>query len=190
MAEADAPPGFISDLVAACSDYVYNALKLELDFELETLPLLDHYLRDAAATAAERPEAVELIARSAGAYFGELIRRRLDGFWILPSEDSHSWRVCGRHEFLSINPVGVVYDALFESSEHGGPSGQLRIAPEDRESVGARLDNLPEVSDEDYYLLSTRLEVIEVAADELRRAMEHGGQSDVTFDESDYTSDD
>jgi hypothetical protein len=45
------------------------------------------------------------------------------------------------------------------------------------------------VSESEYYLLSTRLEVLEIAIEALRGAMLDNGTADVEFDLSDYLGD-
>src|SRR6478735_8569512 len=42
--EFQPPPEPIPDFVTACLEYVRRALKVDLDFTPETLPLLDHYV--------------------------------------------------------------------------------------------------------------------------------------------------
>ena len=103
----EAPPE-IAELAEACRVYVSRALEVELDFTLETLPVLDHYIAKARENLAERPQLVELVTRSAGAYFGEVVRRAFPSFWRLPSGDSHDWQVCFEEVFLAFNPVAVV----------------------------------------------------------------------------------
>jgi len=179
----------IAELSAACRQYVRSSLGIDLDFAPETLPLLDHYVTGTRADIAERPQLRPLMARVIGAYFGEVARRHLGLFWYLPSGDAHTWQVCGRTAFLSINPVGVAYDALSATGEHEGPSSQLRLSPEERELVQRRLENLPAVSEEEYFLLSTRLEILEIATDALRAQMQSTGGGDVEFDIRDYLPD-
>lgn len=188
-AARDAPPDEIGDLVEACGEYVRRALGMELDLSPETLPVLDHYLSLVRATTEDRPELEPLVTRAVGAYFGELVRRRVGGFWMVPDADAHHWLVCATPVYLSFNPVGVAYDALTGRSEHDGPSAELRLAPEDREPVEQRLAALPPMSEDDYFLLSTRLEAIDIAVDTLRGQMMAGGQEDVTFEPADYDAD-
>lgn len=182
----DAPPEEIEELAESCRQYVLHSTGIELDFTQDTLSVLDHYLASSRESIVERPELEPLIARAAGAYFGELVRRTLPSFWLLPTADIHDWRVCAREVFLAFNPIGVAYDALADGVDHDGPSSELSIAPEERDVVAQRLEELPEVPETEYYLLSTRLEVIEAAAMALRLEMERGGVADVSFDESDY----
>lgn len=186
-AESEAPPPVIAELAGACLEYVKRATSVAPDYTPETLPLVDHYLDLVRESMDDRPELLPLVARAVGAYFGEVVRTQLPAFWIIPSADAHEWRLCARPVFLSLNPVGVAYDALHRSSEHDGPSSQLGLAREEREVVDRRIAELPPVREEEYFLLSTRLEVIEIAADALRGQMLEGGSAGVQFDESDYS---
>lgn len=186
-AGSDAPPDEIVELAETCRQYVYGVTGVELDYTPDTLGVLDHYLTLARAGIEERPELLPLAARAIGAYFGEVVRRVMPSFWVLETADDHDWRVCARTAFLSFNPVGVAHDALAGSTEHSGPSSDLRVAPEEREIAEARLAQLPDVPEEDYYLMTTRLEVIEVTYEALRLEMEQQGTADVRFDESDYS---
>jgi hypothetical protein len=162
---------------------------VELDFTPETLPLLDHYLLSARQDLEEKPALRELVLRSAGAYFGELLRRKLNGFWQVPSPDTHTWRVCGRHILFSVNPVGVVAEAIVGGPDSDGPSGSLLLARADREDVAKRLSEIPPLPEDEFYLTSTRLEVIEIVAEHLRLRMEQNDQADMEFDLDDYRTD-
>lgn len=185
-AEVDAPPEEISELVAMCVEAVARAAGVGLDFTADTLPILDHYVSLASASARERPELLPLLSRSVGAYFGELLRRELSGFWRIPSANVHDWALCARHVFLWINPLGVAFDALAGDAEHEGPRSQLHVAPEYRAAVDARLALLPEVSPEEFFLLATRFEVIQLAAETLAVEMSNAGYSDTEFELEDY----
>jgi len=147
---------------------------------------LDYYVSIARDSARDRPEIALLLHNAIGAYFGELVRRRLHGHWLIPNPDVYSWRVCARFVFLSINPVGVAYEALAQGDEHGGPSGELHLAHEDQPIIAERLAMAPPVPEAHYYLLTTRLEAIDIAVEALRLAMQRGGHAAVEFDVDDY----
>ena len=181
-----APPEPVADLVTGCLDYVRRALGFELDFTSETLPVLDHYIATVRDLKAERPELVPLVARAAGAYFGEVVRAFVPGFWRVPSANIHDWELCSRVCFLRFNPIGVAYDALYGEAEHDGPRSMLRCAPEDREFLERRLATLPPVPAEQYHLLTTRFEVIEVASEALRARLDEPGYEGSEFSEEDY----
>jgi hypothetical protein len=182
----DAIPEAVAERVTACIEYVARAVDMPLDFSPETLPVLDHYLSLVRDNARERESVRPLVAHAVGAYFGEVARRQLDGFWRLPSANPHDWQLCARSVFLAFNPIGMAFDALLQSAEHEGPSSRLRVAPEEHWLVAERLAQAPEVSEEEYYLLSTRLEGIEIAALALRAHLEAAGYSEVEFSPSDY----
>lgn len=181
-----AAPDEIEELAEACRQYVLAATGVELDYTQDTLSVLDHYVLLARGGIEERPELITLAARAVGAYFGEVVRRTIPSFWALGSADVFDWRVCGTNAYLWINPVGVAYDALAGGVEHEGPPSELGVSAEEREIVEARLAELPDVPEDEYYLLCTRLEVIEVAYEALRLEMERQGTGDVVFDEGDY----
>jgi len=176
----------VAELAEACRAYVERAVGIALDYGPDTLPLLDHYVELARRDVAERPELLPLMARVVGAYFGQVACRHLGLFWHVPSADVHTWRLYGRSAYLAVNPVGVAYEALQAGSQHEGPSSQLVVAPEERAPVDRRLLALPLVSDQEYYMLATRLEVLEIAVDALRAEMLQAGTADVEFDAGDY----
>jgi hypothetical protein len=121
-------------------------------------------------------------------YFGEVLNKRFDGFWRLPSANVHDWQVCMRTAFLWVNPIGVAYDALVGDDEHGGPRSPIRVAPEHKQLVQDRLSMIPEVEPDEYFMLSTRAEVIELVLETLHAAMEAQGYADERFELQDYES--
>ena len=179
-------PEAISDLVRACLAYVKRSLGTDLDFSPETLPLLDHYLIEVQGELEQKPELAELTAQAAGAYFGEVLRRQMRGFWRTPTENLHDYQVCSSVAFVSINPFGVAYDALYGGTEYQGPRSNLRVAPEDVGYVSARLATVPEVPEEQYYLLTTRLEAIEITVEALRARLDEEGYSEMEYTLEDY----
>lgn len=186
LAPVALPPEPIPELATACLDYVRNALGFSLDFTPETLPVLDHYATTVRASLAERPELLPLVARATGAYFGEVVRGVIPGFWRLPSGNLHDWQLCFRRTFLWVNPFGIAYDALSAGTEHDGPRSLLRCTPQDREFLERRLSTLPPVPEDQYYLFTTRLEVIEVASEALAARQEEQGYGEVELGEDDY----
>jgi len=179
-------PDTITDLVIACRDYVKRSFGTELDFTPETLPLLDHYLSEVREVLPQRPELAELTAHAAGAYFGEVLRRQMRGFWRLPSGNLHDYQVCSSVAFVSINPFGAAYDALYGGPDHGGPRSNLRLAPEDHGYIAARLATVPELPEDQFYLLSTRVEVVDIVVEALRGRLEEQGYSEIEYTHEDY----
>jgi hypothetical protein len=218
-------PAAVLELAASCVRFVLVALKLELDFTRETLPLLDHYLEQARGSVRERPETLPLVASAAGAYLGEVVRRLHRCWWRADSRDPLEWRLEFRDVFLCFHPVQMIQAALArppdapqdadpygaaseiddESSDAGDDDAALEdedgaerapaadsaasdgsdggsdeaepgllIEDEDRERVRARLDRLPQVSDEEYWAPSTRLEVVEIVVEAIQsNLLEH-----------------
>jgi hypothetical protein len=186
LASVAAPPDPVPEYVTACLEYVQRALGFELDFTPETLPVLDHYVSTVRETLTQRPEMGPLVAMATGAYFGEVARTVVPGFWRIPSANVHDWQLCCRLAYLWVNPVGIAYDALYGSSEHGGPRSMVRCAPEDREFLERRLETLPPVPEDQYFLFTTRLEVLEVANEALHARLDEQGYGDTELGDQDY----
>jgi hypothetical protein len=183
-----APPDTIPEYASACLDYVRRALSFELDFTQDTLGVLDHYVASVRPTLQDRPELAPLLARATGAYFGEVVRSIVPAFWRVPSASVHDFQLCARLAFLWVNPIGVAYDALFGGTEHDGPRSMLRCSPEDREFLERRLATLPPVAEGDFYLFTTRLEVLEVANEALHARLEEQGYASSELEEDDYAN--
>lgn len=182
----ESPPPIVEELTQACLDYVSRAVGVALDFRPETLSVLDHYARGARVEIERNPALGEMIARATGAYFGELVRAHFDAFWRLSSPSVHDWTVCFGHVFLSLNPFGVGYDAVYGGEAHDGPRSNLRVAHEDREYLDRRLETVPPVPEDEYFLFTTRWEVIEIAVESLRAKLEEQGYGGTTFSDEDY----
>jgi hypothetical protein len=187
------PPAPVRDLAEACVRFVERAVGVKLDYEPETLPILDHYLAGARAAAPERPEARALVAHAAGAYFGEVVRRRYPSWWrIRPDghDDPGAWRIELEPVYLSFSPVELVADALAREGEAPEPEARerLELEDEDRAAVAARLADLPEVSEDELRAPSTWLEVIDIAVDAIRarRLGEGEGEPDALLGPHDY----
>ncbi|HEY4156833.1 MAG TPA: hypothetical protein VGM29_02005 [Polyangiaceae bacterium] len=180
------PPEPIPDFVTACLEYVRRAVGVDLDFTPDTLPILDHYTALARENVREKPAMTPMLTQAVGAYFGEVVRGRFPGFWRVPSGNVHDWAICSRVVFLWFNPIGMAFDALFAGTEHEGPRSMLRVAPEDHDFLHARLAAIPPLPEDQYFLLSTRFEVIEIAVEALRARMDEGGYGDTGYSEDDY----
>jgi hypothetical protein len=145
-----------------CVEEVRRALGIALDFEPETLPVLDHHLR----SAREDPDEVHaLLAASAGAYFGELLRRRYDGRWV-GAPDPEGWVLTFDLAGLSLRPVAMARSAIM-CTESLGAEPDLVLPPSRRTLVQGVLTGLGCVDREDYYRLSTRHEVLSAVFERL-----------------------
>ncbi len=168
------PPQEILDLAKACVGFVERAIGVRLDFTLETLPLLDHYLAGARNVLLGHEKAevgapsAELLAQAAGAYVGEVVRRRHPCWWRLAGEGLEP-RLEFRRVYLSVAPVTLIHEALALHPDHGAPAlGGMELDDRDRRAAGARLAELPEVSEEEYVAPSTRVEVVDIVVDAAR----------------------
>ncbi len=183
------PPAEVTELAEACIRFVERAVGVRLDFQLETMPLLDHWLREGREAAEARPDTANLLAHAAGAYFGEVVRRRHASWWRVDSSDPGSWRVELRDVFLSFAPADVARDAL---GLERGPDGEeldvmsFDLDEDDREAVAARLAELPEVGEEEYRAPSTRLEVLDIVVEAIRQKQAIEEQPPLLLEPEDY----
>jgi hypothetical protein len=189
--EPDPAPPAVAELADACVRFVRAAVGVSLDYRPETLPVLDHYLgtrRAELLTArSANPEMMGLVARAAAGYFGEVARRHFRAFWHLPSDDPASWELRFESVYLSLNPLLVLYDAIAHGDEEG-PIAYLELEDEDREAVAARLSELPPASDDEFFSLAMRLEVLEIAVDVIKSRMMQVGLGEVELSAEDYES--
>jgi hypothetical protein len=179
-------PETIRGLCYALTDFVEKATGFRPDYTPLTLPIVDHYLTLARKQIEGRPEVVDLTAQAVGAYFGEVVRRALTGFWHLPSPNFNDWSLMGQAAFVSFNPIGVGYEVLHKSSEYAGPSPQIKVAREDGELVAARLAALPPEREDSYYSLSVRFEALELVFECTRAQAEARGYTDMFYSAEDY----
>lgn len=178
------PPQAVAELVAACARFVSTKYKIALDGTPETLSLVDQYVRDARAAVTERPESIDLVAPAIGAYLGEVMRQTFGAEWF--AEGGHdAWRLYFTHVYLAFNPLGMAREALSMKEEEGF-AAHLVLDPGERELVEARLQAMPEVDAQEYYLPSTRFDVVHGIFDTLRAYAESNGTDDVRFTRDDY----
>src|ERR1700732_2956396 len=86
-----APPA-VAELAASCARFVHAKYGVPLDGTSDTLSLLDQYVRDARRDLVVKPEALDLLEASIGAYLGEVMRRALGGMWFATG-DYDGWRL-------------------------------------------------------------------------------------------------
>ncbi len=178
------PPAAVAELCAAANRFVASRYKVALDGTPETLSLLDQYVRDAREAVRERPESLDLVAPAVGAYFGELARQEFGAEWF--AEGAHeAWRLYFTNVYLAFNPIGVGREALTMHEEEGWHA-HLELDPAEREAIDERLRAIPEVDEEEYYLPTTRLEVLTIVVETLRARAEAAGNADVRFTREDY----
>jgi len=165
MAPGEEVPVVITQLSEGCVRFVQQALNLPLDFTPETLPILDHYVRERGRDG--REEIVELLAPPTGAYFGEVVRRTL-GYvrWHCPGEEYDRFRLELEPFFLSFNPIGVAIEVI-RQGQATGPGAHFDVLDEARDLLKETLSKHARVPTEDYYTFSMRYEVLEQVAEVL-----------------------
>lgn len=152
-------PARVSEYADQVVAYVRRALGLTLEYDSDTLPLLDHYLRTLADIGgAEQPATVQLVVATAGAYFGEVVRRRLGGRWETTGDDIQ-WRVV-LPTGLNFAPAGFVAAAI-AMADLDDLDSEFDAPPRMRPYVQRALERMGEVSVEDYYSLCGRLDTLE-----------------------------
>ena len=163
MPEADADlPAQIRDWAEACRAFVKEALKLELDYTPDTLPVLDHYVRENAKDASG--EVRELLTPTLGAYFGEVVRRSLDAEgvrWHAPGEAFMQYRLEFDAIFLHFNPLGVAVEVMTDDDAEGY-GAHFQLLDEARARVEEALEQSESISAEDYYTFTMRFETLEL----------------------------
>jgi hypothetical protein len=178
------PPVAVAELAAACVRFVATKYKVPLDFEQETLSLVDQYVRDARAELVAKPESLDLLSASIGAYLGETLRRAFGATWFCEG-DYDGWRLDFTFVYLTFNPIGMAREALM-LGEAEGWHAHLETDPGEREVLEHRLASLGETDEDEYYAPTTRFDVVEIAVEALRAKMIDDGNGDVTFGEDDY----
>jgi hypothetical protein len=152
---SDVPSGKVQEYADQVIAYVRRALGVTLEFDSDTLPVLDHYLR---GVPRDQTAATELIVVTAGAYFGEVARRRLGGRWEL-AEEPRRWRVV-LPAGISFCPAGMVAAAIVQA-ELADLDTEIEAPQRMREHLQQALERMGQVSADDYYSLCGRLDTLE-----------------------------
>jgi hypothetical protein len=153
---AESVPNRVQEYADRAVEYVRRAVGLTLEYDSDTLPLLDHYLR---SVPNDQTSAVELVALTAGAYFGEVVRRLLGGRWDLTADDETEWRIY-LPTGLNFSPVGFVAAAILKADLDDLDS-ELDAPPRMRPYIAQALERMGEVSIDEYYSLCGRLDTLE-----------------------------
>jgi hypothetical protein len=158
----DAPvPPRVREYAEQAVAYVRTALGVTLEYDSDTLPVMDHYLRTVdmvGATTPEQAATLQLVISTAGAYFGEVVRRRMGGRWELSTEDIE-WRMV-LPTGLNFAPMGFVAAAIAQA-DLADLDTEIDAPPRMKPHVQQALERMGEVSFEDYYSLCGRLDTIE-----------------------------
>lgn len=158
-------PRQIIEFAARTVDQVRAVIGVELGYDSETLPVVDHYL---STVPADQAATVRLIAAATGAYFGEVVRRLLGGRWELEeSQPLHARMILSWG--LSFAPAGIVAAAILENDDIGAVGDVMggdidtgfQVPDVIRSHIQETLARMSPVSDSDYYSLCCRLDTLE-----------------------------
>ncbi len=149
-------PEPVRPYAAAAADYVWNALRLELEFHEASLSVLDHYL---ARAREEEGPIRDLVAAAVGCFFGEFLRRSLGGTWHCEGGEPAAWEL-ELPSGVVVRPVGMAAEAL-ALEEVEGYDGSVYVPDEHLSSLRKVLDSEGPVAPERYYSLVNRYEVLQ-----------------------------
>lgn len=176
-------PQDVEDLALMACRNVLRVIGVEPDFSPETLPLVDQYLRELPGDSPA--EEVELVLATVGCYFGEVARRLLNGRWAVTVDPPRKWRVELISCFFHFRPVGMAGEVFLRevSDEYNGTFSTL---DEQWDGLSQALSEAAPVSEEDYYSLSGRIDVLHLAADWLAGHDLAAGEAPRTYSALDY----
>jgi hypothetical protein len=192
----DSVPPRVREYADQAVSYVRRSLGIQLEYDSNTLPVLDHYLRNVPE---DQPAALQLVVATSGAYFGEVVRQHLGGRWELADKEAE-WRIV-LPTGLNFSPVGFVAAAIARADLEDLDS-EIAAPPRMLPYVQRALARMGEVTIDDYYSLCGRLDTLEhvhevlvaVAAqmlgDEDPEAVDAAGEPDAASDEDEDDDED
>jgi hypothetical protein len=151
----DSVPPRVREYADQAVSYVRRALGIQLEYDSNTLPVLDHYLR---TVPEDQPAALQLVVATSGAYFGEVVRQRLGGRWELADQETE-WRIV-LPTGLNFSPVGFVAAAIARA-DLADLDSEIAAPPRMLPYVQRTLARMGEVTIDDYYSLCGRLDTLE-----------------------------
>jgi len=151
----DEVPAQVREYAEQAVAYVRGALGVALEYDSDTLPVLDHYLR---TVPADQLATVQLVVATSGVYFGEVVRRRLGGRWEAGG-DQAQWRVV-LPTGINFSPIGFVACAIAQA-DLSDVDSEIAAPPRMLPYVQQTLARMGEVSVQDYYSLCGRLDTLE-----------------------------
>jgi hypothetical protein len=173
-------PEEIAELAMRCIAHIKNRTGMDLDGQCETLSVVDFFIRDLLVEEGggilppvgdhRRANAMHLLAPSIGAYFGEVVRATFPCRWRIDSDDPKHWVIEFDHVPLRFSPIGAAAEALLEQYAEGW-GASLSTTTEETDPLGERLTAAPPVPEDEFFALTTRLEVLQIAVEWLRAHM-------------------
>jgi hypothetical protein len=181
-AKENLPPE-VADMVQMARQSVKKIIGIEPDLTPETMPLVDEYLRQMSPDAPE--EVQSLLLAAVGCYFGEVLRRLLNGRWALRGPSPAEWHIELEHCFLHLNPVGMAGE-VFTGVESEKYDGSFATLDELRDGLAQMLQEAAPLSEEEYYSLSGRIDILQLAVDWLTARQLASGKPMPHFTPEDY----
>ncbi len=178
-------PSRVLDLAELARKGAAHVTGVDPDYTYETLPLVDMYLREVPEDATE--EVLHLIVASSGCYFGEVARRVLNGRWAVGSGAPEGWRMELASCFLYFYPVGMAGE-VYSRGKDPDYDGSLGTMIEAHDGLSEMLANAAPFSEDEYYSLACRVEVLQLAADWLTARPMAAGKRARIFTAADYSA--
>jgi hypothetical protein len=177
---SDPVPPRVREYADQAVAYVQRALGIKLEYDSNTLPVLDHYLRTAPS---DQPAALQLVVATSAAYFGEVVRQMLGGRWEASGPEAE-WRMV-LPTGINFSPAGLVATAIARADLDDADS-EMTAPPRMLPYLQESLARMGEVSVDDYYSLCGRLDTLEhvhevlvtVAAQMMGPDADDGGNDD------------
>ena len=168
---------------------VREAVDYGLDYSIETLPVVDHYVSLIQKDSQTRDEVVILVASMAGVYFGEVLKRRFGAEWHLhDTSDPFTWELFFTSCPLAIRPVHISYE-IITRREDSAIDSSLRTAPARQKILYDYFESLGQVTEDEFFSFSGRTEILMAALDLLseieRFIAEQEGRSPKRFGKKD-----
>jgi hypothetical protein len=177
-------PEEIAALADRCVLHVKGRFGLELDYTIETLSALDHFVRQVLLDETEgrpipagdrrRSPVAHLLAPTLGAYFGEVMRREYPSRWRNTALEPFAWALEFEEFFLRFNPAGSAMEAVMCAPVDDW-AGALATSPQLTGPLQERLAAAPPLPEDEFFSFCARLEAIQIAADYLRERASKDG---------------
>ncbi len=162
------PPLEVAELAAVAVDAVRNACGMTLDLTSDTLPFLDHLVREnRKLPTGVRP----LLHGATGACLGETCRRTFGGIWHLPDPDPLHWSVRFFSCPLAIFPVVMGVEIFRKKLPESSPPTVV-VSPSMVDVLENALAQATPVTLEEYYSFCGRFDAIHLMVDFLTE-LEH-----------------
>lgn len=149
----------IRDNIAMTLDSVKVACGFDLELSSDTLSVLDHYIKSVNQTG---DDFKDLVAVTTGSYFGEVLRRAFGGEWYIDSQVTPDlWQVRFHSCPFAVNPVAAAFEIIFRDDS----GSSIVVNPLRQEALGQMLDNVHQVSEDEYYSFAGRMDAIHLCID-------------------------